>query len=151
MCCKLGDKLLTCWHMKHTIALLLCLIFGHAPAINPTKPVQESFSSEYPDIKVVKWKKTDAGFEAEFKNQGVKTFVNYHQDGSWYEKKTLLTLGELPFPAQEDSRKRYPKGVFESAFHLFFPDGSEKLRFTLKNNAIRQELYYDTKGNPLDK
>jgi hypothetical protein len=137
--------------MKCTIALLFSMFIGQAIAINPPKAILESFSADYADVKLVKWKKADDTFEAEFKNQGVKTFVDYNNEGKWTEKKMVLSQGEFPFPAQEDSRKRFPKGVFESGFHLVYPDGSEKLKLTLKNNAIRQELYYDMKGNPLDK
>ena len=137
--------------MRFTITLLLSIILGQAIAINPPKAILESFSAEYADIKSVKWKKTDETFEAEFKNQGVKTFVNYNNEGKWTEKKMVLSQGEFPFPAQEDFCKSFPKGVFESGFHLVYPDGSEKLKLTLKNNAIRQELYYDMKGNSLDK
>ncbi|MGV8963267.1 MAG: PepSY-like domain-containing protein [Candidatus Saccharimonadaceae bacterium] len=127
------------------IGLLAILTFGSCRE-NKKAPesMQASMEKLFPGISKVEWDdEEDNTWEAEFKNNGIKTSVTFNADGSLKEIEEEIALADFPQAAQNYLKQNYPGEKTEDITKMT----NDKNIITYEAEVKDLNLIFDPQGN----
>jgi len=106
--------------------------------------VQTNLEKLFPGISKVDWDhEKDGSWEAEFKNNGIKTSVTFNLDGAWKEIEEEIGLAEFPQAAQSYYKQNYPGQKVKEIAKM--TDNKGVITYELEVKGT--DLIFDAQGN----
>lgn len=103
--------------------------------------VKESFTKQYPKVKIVKWDKENADYEASFKMDGKDMSVVFDGKGMEKEVETDIKFSELPMPVQTALKGKIVKeaAVIKKGGKIFYEAevGGKDLLFEADGKIVK--------------
>lgn len=134
--------------MKKIIIAISCVIVlsavGCKEKKTPPETIKNTLTEMYPGISKIKWENEKGGiWEAEFKNNGIKTSVAFNANGSLKEVEEEIALNNFPKAAQEYIQKNYPDKKIKDITKMTDAKGL----VTFEAEVNEQDLIFDALGN----
>lgn len=136
-----------------TIASLLTLR-AYAQKIKETEVpanVKSAFEKKYPNVKVEKWEKEGADFEAEFDLNKVESSALFDANGSFKEIEQEINTTELPKPATEYCTKTFADYKIVESSKITDASGTITYEAEVKKGKEELDVIFDQKGNFIKK
>jgi flagellar capping protein FliD len=109
--------------------------------------VKTKFESLYPGVKVEKWEKEDAYFEAEFEKDEIETSVVFDGNGNLVETEVEINLSSLPESITGYFQKSNPNSKIKEASKITDTNGV----ITYEVEVDNTDYLFDIRGNFLKK
>lgn len=143
--------------MKSTfLTILLCFgfIISNAQKIKETnvpENVKENFSKKYPGLKVERWEKEGADYEAEFLLNKSEASAVFEANGNFKESEQIIKLYDFPKSAADYCTKNFEGYKINEITKI--TDAAEKVMFEveMKNGIEHFDAIFDDKGNFIKK
>lgn len=135
--------------MKKFILIISILIISGSIFANskPPKEVLNSFNEKFPAVSNVKWaKENNDEWEANFILNGVKSSVNFSEDGKWLESEIEIPVTELPEKVISSINTAYNGYSIKGAAKIENVKGETIYEADLKSGKKKKEVFYMEDG-----
>ncbi len=108
--------------------------------------VKTAFAKKFPGT-TAEWGKENAKeYEAEFKINGKSVSANFLTDGSWVETEMEINNAELPQPAADAVKTKYPEATLLKVYKIDNAIGETTFEAEIKTGLKKKELVLKADG-----
>lgn len=122
---------------------------GSAQGLDAAKvpsAVRTAFAIKFPSVKATWGKENSKEFEAEFKMNGKSASANFLTDGSWVETEIEINNAELPQPAADALKTKYPGATVLKVYKIDNARGETTYEAEIKTGNKKKELILKADG-----
>lgn len=129
--------------MATILSLTLTAFAGDGPAA-----AEKTLSEKYPKAEEISWSKESANnYQAAFLYSGVKTWVNFNEDGKILQIKTTVPVAQIPGPVFDFAKKNFEGGVILSGTKVVKPSSDLVLyEVEIKSNTGTEKVLLNEQG-----
>jgi hypothetical protein len=105
--------------------------------------VTKTFGKMYPNVKLVKWNKEEADYEAEFKENNTEETATFDGKGKFLQSEKIIAIASLPKAATDYLAKNLPGKKIKEASEIKSADGV--ITYEAEINEV--DYTFDANGN----
>lgn len=125
------------------LSLTLTALAGDGPAA-----AEKTLGEQYPKAEEISWSKESANnYQAAFLYSGVKTWVNFNEDGKILQIKTTIPVAQIPGPIFDFAKKNFDGAVVLGGAKVVKPSSDLVLyEVEIKSNTGTQKVLLNDQG-----
>ena len=108
--------------------------------------VKTAFAKKFPGVTAEWGKENSKEYEAEFKMNGKSASANFLTDGSWVETEMEINNAELPQPAANAVKTKYPAASILKVYKIDNAKGEVTYEAEIKTGSKKKELVLKADG-----
>jgi uncharacterized membrane protein YkoI len=108
--------------------------------------VKTAFAKKFPGATAEWGKENSKEYEAEFKMNGKSASANFLTDGSWVETEMEINNAELPQPAANAVKTKYPGATVLKVYKIDNAKGETTYEAEIKTGNKKKELVLKADG-----
>lgn len=131
------------------LVMVVSLTFTNCNESNKApKVVQTVMKNMYPGISKINWSNEEGDtWEAEFKNNGIKTSVTFHANGNIKEVEEEIAFSDFPKTALDYIKQNFPNEKIKEIAKITNANGIITYEAEIKGT----DYIFDTQGNLISK
>ena len=133
-----------------TIALSLGIGFANAQNLKDKdvpSAVTQGFEKKYPGVKVEKWEKEGADYEAKFNFNRAESSAIFRSNGTFMEFEQEIKISQLLKPISDYCAKQFKDYKIEEAAKISDASGNVQYEAEMRKGKEHFDALFDTEGN----